>query len=186
MKAEPKIERLMARAMEHDSDNREIIMSLQLAITQIGMSMQESDGSIDELIAAITTVAESAKRIDAELKTHGQSGNGNSVESSIHPECEKAEQGMQQAIMAFQFYDRLSQRMLQIEENLNAIAEVIVAPEEDHLGLWRNLQSKMRSVYSPEQEQRMTLALLDSLSGKINVEQPTAPAKPSYDDIELF
>jgi len=101
-------------------------------------------------------------------------------------ECKQASTGMQQAITAFQFYDRLSQRFLHIQQNLRAVVEVMQAPDQQHPALWQDLHDKVRSLYSLKQEQSMYQALLRGLSAENVIKQPDATAQKSCGDIELF
>lgn len=174
------------RAAVHATDMREGVQSLELAIAQIDMSLQESDHAVEELIAAITAMAGSMHRIEGGLAALRKSPDAATVEDTINLECRQAEDSMQQAITAFQFYDRLSQRFLHIKENLRAIADVMRAPDQQHPAMWRNLHDKVRSVYSLEQEQCMYQALLRGLSSDNVNKRSDATVQKSCGDIELF
>jgi len=169
----------------HATDMRETAEALELAIAQIEMSLHESDPAIDELIAAITAMAGCVHRIEKKLDASSNSPGTRETEDTIYLECKQAKAGMQQAITAFQFYDRLSQRFVHIQQNLRAVAEVMRAPDQQHPALWQDLHDKVRSVYSLKQEQSMYQALLRGLSAENVIKQPDATEK-SCGDIELF
>ena len=65
--------------------------------------------------------------------------------------------------MAIQFYDRLSQRLLHVQENLHALSEITSAQQIDHAALWRQLHARMQAVYTLEQEQKLYAKLLARL-----------------------
>ncbi len=149
---------------QNNNDAREMSRTLELAIAQIEMSLQESDYSIGELILSMTTVTTCIGSIQKRLSATANSATTEDAIDSVCDDCNKAEQYMQKAVVAFQFYDRLSQRISHIQENLKAVATLMQKPEQQHPKLWDQLQEKMRSVYSIEQEQIMYNTLLQSLT----------------------
>jgi len=173
-------------AAVHATDTQEITQSLELAIAQIDMALKEADTSVIELIGAMTSMTSRLNNIEAKTDTLRQFPELEVTVSDIEESCKQAEVDMQQAVMAFQFYDRLSQRFLHVHENLAAVAEVIKAPDQQHAALWHNLHKKVRSVYSLEQEQLLYRnSLAGSSVGKIN-RQGNADMQKASDDIELF
>jgi len=168
---------------DYDEDTQETVQSLELAIAQIGMSLQESEDSVGILISAITAMSHCVKNIEGEFTAPDKPQS--EITRPVHKECRKAETAMQQAITAFQFYDRLSQRFLHIQENLRAVANVIRAPGKQHHSLWQELHEKTGSLYSLEQEQRMYQALLDGLPAE-DVKLHPVVTLQTNNDIELF
>jgi septation ring formation regulator EzrA len=168
----------------HQQDTDEVSRSLKLVLAQISMSMKESDESMNRLIDAISAMTGSLQRIGAKLDNCAETSD---TIDHIKNELSTANQGIQEAVMAFQFYDRLTQRITHVEENLEAISELVSRPEQQHPGLWKNLESKLSSVYSFEQEQKLYQALLQGISKAEAMEQPliSKPA-PSPGEVELF
>ncbi|HID81292.1 MAG TPA: hypothetical protein EYH06_03350 [Chromatiales bacterium] len=168
------------------TDAQEVARSLKLAIAQINMSMQESDTSVQQLIASMTAVNTCLNQMSTVISRTDDGANAESL-AEIQKYHSTANQHMQDAIMSFQFYDRMSQRFAHVEENLQAVAEIITKPEQQHPELWKDLQKKLRSVYSTEQEQTMYQALLHDLS-----ETETSPdsallnTSQTAGEIELF
>lgn len=168
------------------NDAEEIASSLKLAIAQIDMSMRESDQSVQQLIESITAMTGCLNHISVSINEHNNSNESSTLED-IHKQSSIANQHMQNAVQAFQFYDRMSQRFAHIEENLHAIAELIMKPEQQHPELWRNLQKKLRSVYSTEQEQTMYQALMNGISEADVMQQPLLSSnQQATGEIELF
>jgi len=173
-------------AAAHAVDTQEITQSLELAIAQIDMALKEADTSVIELIGAMTSMTSQLNRIEAKTDKLRQFPELDGTILEIEKNCKQAEFDMQQAVVAFQFYDRLSQRFLHVHENLAAVAEVIKAPDQQHAALWHNLHKKVRSVYSLEQEQRLYQnSLAGSSVGNTN-KQANANMQSTSDDIELF
>ncbi|MBT8127169.1 MAG: hypothetical protein HKP12_01710 [Gammaproteobacteria bacterium] len=201
----------------HATDMRELSSFLGLMIDQINLLLQESNGSVGDLIESITMMAASISKIEQQLPELNAATNNLRqyaadeeatdradvlvVSDTIKTLCAQAETDMQKAVTAFQFYDRLSQRILHIQENLQAVSEVTRAQDKQHQALWQRLHDKMRSVYTLEQEQSLYYALLQRLSAeglnsvatssnrkeKEGVAISTGEGKPSLSgDIELF
>jgi len=161
-----------------DGDARETARALKLAVAQISMSLKESSSSIESLIGSITGMAGCIRHIEQP---------GNVAATDTKEQCTLAGEYMQQAVSAFQFYDRLTQRITHIKENLREIIKVVEAPGQQHASMWKSLQEKVLSVYSLEQEQRMYQALLHGISAEnVITNSPEAAAQTKNNDIELF
>ncbi len=173
-------------------DAKETTRALELAMAQIDMSLQESDHSIGELIQSMTGVTQCMSSIKQQLSATTQITDTEYLKSNIHSACNRAEQYMQEAVVSFQFYDRLSQRISHIQENLKAVATLMQKPEQQHPKLWDQLQEKMRSLYSIEQEQIMYNALLQNLANDsvlattTDDHQAVLPKVPVVGKVELF
>ncbi|MEW5942348.1 MAG: hypothetical protein AB1710_00675 [Pseudomonadota bacterium] len=167
------------------SQVRETILMLGLAIGQIEMAMRDSDESVSVLtdsftsmVAAVRTISEAAQRLPA----------GEDTRETIENNCAFVSTQMHDAIMAFQFYDRLVQRLDHACRSIDALAELIAdarrlySPSE-----WVGIQQKIRSKYSMESERIMFDAILDGATVAEALalsRQKLADNKP--DDIELF
>ena len=160
-------------------DAEQLDRALQLAILQIDMSLRESGQSVEAMNDAITSLAADLHRIRNLIDTASSKG-------KIQEICDQAEQHIHGSITAFQFYDRMSQRFTHIMENLREICSVIDTPIREHASQWKNLQERMRTVYSLEQEQIMYRALIDG----IPFDDPDIPdsnsSRQAAGEIELF
>lgn len=176
----------MENKTNNSDDAQEIARSLKLAIAQINMSMQESDESVQQLITSMTAVNTCLNQMGKIISKADDLETTASL-NEIQKYNNTANQNMRDAVMAFQFYDRMSQRFAHVEENLQAIAEIMTKPEQQHPKLWNLLQKRLRSVYSTEQEQSMYQALLHELSETETSRHP-APLNTSQTagEIELF
>jgi len=176
----------MDNKQNNPNDAQEIASSLKLAIAQIDMSMRESDQSVQQLIESMTAMTGCLNQISVRIKEHDDTTEMPILED-IQEQSTIANQHMQNAVQAFQFYDRMSQRLAHIEENLHAVAELVTKPEQQHPELSRNLQKKLRSVYSTEQEQTMYQALLHGISETEVLQHPLlSTCQQSAGEIELF
>lgn len=146
------------------SQVRETILMINLAVAQLEMAMRESSGSVDVLTAAFTEMygnlmglVEAAAALPESPVKHSVQELGVGVSGQ-----------MQQAIIAFQFYDRLSQRLTHVSHSLENLSAIVRDPARLYNpAAWRELQEQIRSKYTMEDERLM----FDTLVTTGNVRQ---------------
>lgn len=171
---------------------RETILMLGVAVAQVQDALVEGNHSF-------STLADSFSHTYLRI---------NEIKAAIHPlrhlvpqdldlESKVAELGEQntKAVMAFQFYDRLSQRLEHVctaISNLTTLVsdeEAIYQPEA-----WISLQKTIRAQYTMEQEKLVFDAILSGKSihealaqaGKINLNPEKKEHSAQDGGIELF
>lgn len=159
----------------------ETVRMLNLAVAQIEMSMKEGGDSVDTLTGVFTDTASRVKQIE-ELITNSESAESNGILNH----CAEITQQMQYAILAFQFYDKLTQRLSHVSESLNNLGCLVsdnnrlYNPNE-----WVGLQQGIREKYSMPEEHDMFEMVMQGMSVK-EIMQKMPAHKHSEDDIELF
>ena len=114
---------------------------------------------------SFTTMIESVKVIGRAIKKLDINEDHKEIFETIISENEKVLAKIQASIIAFQFYDKLSQRLSHVSLALEALAELVgdksnlYNPNE-----WIGLQGKIRSCYSMREEQEMFDLLLSGAS----------------------
>lgn len=138
------------------SQVRETISMLCLAMAQIETSLNDSSKSVDVLTGTFTEIANNAQSI---VNTLQQSANGEELEANREDMMAKASSvlsKMNHAVVTFQFYDRLSQKLGHVNESLNHLGDVIsdssrlFNPSE-----WSKIQTEIRTNYTMECERMM-------------------------------
>ncbi len=170
------------------SQIRETILMINLAMAQIEMALRDSSGSVEVLTNSFTgmygnlmALVESAHHLpDSPVKQEIEEA-GTAVSAQ-----------MQQAIVAFQFYDRLTQRLSHVCRSLEDLGGIVNDPARLYNPFaWNALQQKIRSKYSMEDEKLMfdTLVSTGSVEQALQLyverKQSEAQADTSS-DIELF
>ncbi len=165
------------------SQVQETVMMLSLAVTQIDRAMNEGTDSVSSLTDSFTTMAQSASLIDGAGETLPDS----SAKKTILKNSQMISSQMQSAIVAFQFYDKLSQRLNHVCTSLSSLSELVgdskrlFNPSE-----WQGLQENIRSKYPTESDKRMFDALLAGASVEDALKTSNAECEEETDDIELF
>lgn len=135
----------------------ETIAMLALTVAQIETSMKEGDKSVNQLTDSFTDLASHSQEVFKEA----QKLNENIPhEALIRKNMLQAAEGLtgkiHQAIIAFQFYDRLSQRLDHASYSLEKIGHLIADPNERYQeGAWRNVQEDIKNSYTMESERIM-------------------------------
>ena len=166
------------------SQVRETLRMLSLAVAQIANAMTAGDESVAVLGNSFTTMAENAEMI-AVAATELQPSAEKTV---IVEKCDSISSQMRQSIIAFQFYDKLTQRLAHVSGSLKALSDLVADKEQLYSpGAWRGMQEKIKSNYTIEAERLMFDALFNgaTIEEALNICK-AAQAKPAQDDIELF
>ncbi len=164
----------------------ETVRMLDLAIAQISMAMYEGDDSVDSLTASFTRMVSSVNRIAEVVPDPGREGGA--ANEAILAQCDEVRAGMQHSIVAFQFYDRLSQRLEHVRTALAQLGRLVSDPTRLYNpGEWHLLQQQIRPKYSLSGEQRMFDALLNGASIEQALREVRADRRPDEaESVELF
>lgn len=165
------------------SQIQETVMMLNLAVAQIDRAMNEGGDSISTLTHSFTSMAGSASII-----AEACSELPNSTEkTAILKNSQAVSAQMQSAIMAFQFYDKLSQRLNHVCNSLASLSRLIGDPDRLFSPYeWRGLQQKIRSKYPTEADKLMFDALLNGATVEEALNMTTTESPAETEDIELF
>lgn len=169
------------------SQVRETVRMLNLAVAQIEMAMRDGDDSVNALSTSFTSMIGSVNAIARSITVLPRDDRG--VKDSIESDCATVTGQIQSAIIAFQFYDRLSQRLSHVNQSLAALSELvsdqtrIYEPPQ-----WHALQQRIRSKYTMREEQEMFDALLRgaTIDEALEVLEELRRESDRVDDIELF
>ena len=173
------------------SQVRETVRMLHLAVAQIKIAMREGDDSVDTLTHSFTSMTGNVNLIaQAAASLSGETAEVANIGEKIEQNCRQVSDQMHSAIIAFQFYDKLSQRLDHVNGSLASLAELV----EDQQRLykpheWKGLQENIRSFYTMPEEVEMFNAVLNGADIKQAVhhcEVQRRANKTEDDDIELF
>jgi hypothetical protein len=171
------------------SQIQETVRMLHLAVAQIEMAMNEGDESIGALSNSFTSMIGNVKTIATATKGLVHLEENAPIEQTIEQNCKQVEGQMHAAIVAFQFYDKLSQRLAHVMHSMESLAELVGDRARlYHPFEWAGLQEKIRSRYSTQEEQDMFDALLRgaSIQEALQECESRRAERAGQDDIELF
>ena len=177
-----------ARSPDLDwSQVRETVLMLELAAGQIEAAMKDSNSSVDVLTDVFTTMAGNMRMINDTIAALPDAGEMSDTKASLLGATENVSGMMNKAIIAFQFYDKLVQRLGHVNLSLASLSNLvsdssrIYSPDE-----WAALQEKIRSKYSMREEREMFEAVLGGMSVQDALDTFMNKLKDRSNDIELF
>ncbi len=169
------------------SQVRETILMLNLAVAQIEMAMKDSSGSVEVLTNTFTSMYGNLMSLVEQVRALPDSPVKNAIEEAGAGVTGQ----MGEAIVAFQFYDRLSQRLSHVCRSLEDLNGLVGDPGRLYNPVaWHGLQQKIRAKYTMEDEKLMFDKLLETgdvgaaLEQYVNARQQQQSADSA--DIELF
>jgi hypothetical protein len=174
----------LATAPDGWAPEPQVAHMLGLCEAQMDSALQESDGAVDALIQAFTQLVDTARSVGAmtqalpaEMKAH--------VSEDFDGQLATLSRQIASAVVAFQFYDKLTQRLGHVRYSLSALALFVCnraqmqQPEQ-----WQRLQATLRRLYRTEEERQVFQMIMD---GKIDSFIDTAPAgDAAAGEVELF
>ncbi|NVK26336.1 MAG: hypothetical protein HWE10_15510 [Gammaproteobacteria bacterium] len=153
---------------------------LALNVAQIHTGLREGDSSIDMLTTSFQQLATFCDDI--------QNVDSNNQLTDIKNIAASMSNQVNTAIVAFQFYDRLCQRLEHVQTNLHMLSDLITDEEstKDANG-WQQLREKIKSSYTMETEHKMYEAVLKgaSIEEALDIFKKEVMAQNDV-DIELF
>jgi len=163
----------------------ETVRMLNLSVAQISMAMKDSEDSVGALTTSFTEMVE---RVGHVLDKAQGLDDGHPAKSPILDDCMAVQGRIQQSIVAFQFYDRLSQRIDHVKLALEQLSGLVSDQQRLYNpGEWGALQQSIRDRYSMREEQEM----FDILAAGASIQEALEAVRErvsdgDIDDIELF
>ncbi len=174
------------------SQLKETILMLNLSIAQIDQSMNEGNSSVATLSNSFTSLATNLSDIQSSISQLNENDtDSEKMKMIIQGSTSTALDKVQSTIIAFQFYDKLTQRLDHVSQSLSALSTLISNPNALYSPTeWQTLQASIRSKYTMEEERRM----FDKVISGVAIEKALQEFKEDManriddgeDEIELF
>lgn len=160
---------------------------LNLAVAQIELSLRSGNDSVTSLANSFTSMAGNVETIN----DTASSMTTNDAAALIQEKCHSVSTQMHSAIIAFQFYDKLTQRLSHLSNSIAGLADLVKAPEQLYSPYaWHDLQNKIKSTYTVESDIAMFEAILNGQSVAEALQASDEADKMTQqnddDDVELF
>jgi len=161
---------------------RRTVRMLDLAAARVSYALHDGNDSVDTLISSFTNMTEQVMTMQSGIESLPDSDE----KTALLGNCQQAMKTVQETTMAFQFYDRLSQRMQHISISLDELSKLIDTPDlMKHSTSWLALEDKIRSHYTLDND----LNMFDAVLAGENIEDILSKATNVVEDdgdIELF
>ena len=136
---------------------RETVNMLFLAICQIEATMRDSNTSVETLTQSFTNLAEHTRDIGSRAANlQADATQLSTFQDDIQSTTREIQQNINASIQAFQFYDRVCQRLDHVSRSLENVTELLDSGERiGSLKEWRSIQERIKSSYTMEAERIM-------------------------------
>jgi len=163
---------------------QETVLLLYAATAQIKSSMTDGDESVMALTNSFTTLVGKTNVIGEAAESLEESTEKQTILSNYNDVLEQ----VQSAIVAFQFYDRMTQRLEHVSKSLGSMAELIGKTDQEFNPYeWKGLQKTIQSRYTNESDRALFEEILKgtSVEDALKIARGKAESEPK-DEIELF
>jgi len=166
------------------SQVKETVMMLNLAVSRIEKAMKDGDDSVTTLADLFTSIMGNVGIIGRAADKLADSHEKETIKSNFDMVSKK----MNEAIVAFQFYDLLTQRLAHISHSLAALADLVADPERLYNPYeWFGLQDMIKSKYTMDFDRAMFEAVVNGATVEEALKlSRNAPNEPDEDNVELF
>ncbi len=173
------------------------IMALNLSIAQIDLSMTEGSYSIDTLIDTFNFMREGLDQLNHSV-LNDELEDVAELKSRLLQQSQVLSEKVAASIVAFQFYDKLSQRLQHVSKSLSSLSDIISHEERTvDEAKWNSFLEKMAKYAAMREEYELyELIFTQGLSGEQAIEvmkdrmRERMEARKNQpvedDDIELF
>jgi len=142
---------------------RETILMLGLAIAQIESAMKDSGESVETLANSFTSMSGTVQVI-ADAAHDLPDG---AAKQCVEDNCRIVAARVNEAIIAFQFYDRMVQRLAHVAHSVDDLGSLMADNGRLHNPHeWVGMQQKIRSKYTMDEERLMFDAIMQGMSVK--------------------
>lgn len=145
----------------------ETITMLYLAVCQIETSVCDSNKSVNHLTHSFTRLAEHNIEINNRIQALPDSPDLAVLKRETAATNTQMHDTVKESVEAFQFYDRISQRLDHVARGLEKMCEIVSdSNTRDNPETWKKIQEEVKASYSMESERIMFEHILRGASVK--------------------
>lgn len=168
---------------------QQIAHMLDLCEAQIEAALSESDLAVDALIKSFAALADSTRSFDS-LAEQSPSQLKNDPANPLDQASARSQE-MASAVIAFQFYDKLTQRLGHVRYSLSTLAQFVCdRSQTSEREQWRRLFTTLRRLYRTEEERQIFQLMVEGVSAedaRSQAQQTTQSLRSkATGDVELF
>jgi hypothetical protein len=159
---------------------------LGLCEAQMESALQESDRAVDALIKAFTCLVDTTRSVGT-LTESLPSEIRDTVASDLEQQIAAISKQMGAAVMAFQFYDKLTQRLGHVRYSLSTLALFVCdRTQANQPDQWKRLLNTLRRLYRTEEERQIFQMIMDGIASETGPISPLPMEDTKAGEVELF
>ncbi len=170
----------------------ETVNMLYLAVCQIETTMTDANTSVNTLTDSFTHLANHTREVGSQVQNVEKLEELSDFKQDVTKTADEIQDNISKAIQAFQFYDRVCQRVDHVARSLEKVSSLL----EDNSNInekssWKNIQETIKSSYTMEAERIMFEFIMRGGSVKealeiYNHHFQQEPEEKDDDEVELF
>jgi hypothetical protein len=166
---------------------QQIARMLELCEAQMESALSQSDVAVEALIKSFAGLIEAGQA----LGSVGEKLPADATPADLAPQLEALKKQTAAAVVAFQFYDKLTQRLGHVRYSLSALAMFVCdRAKSGEREQWRRLFTTLRRLYRTEEELQIFKLMVDGTSAeeareRVHQSTLTMRAAPTG-EIEIF
>lgn len=169
------------------SQARETVLMLELSALQIEAAMRDSNHSVESLMGSFTAMVEHIRTISDTVQRLPDLPETRGAKRELANITGEVSGLVNQAVVAFQFYDKLAQRLAHVGTGLDELSQLVGDGERlQQPAEWARLQETIRSRYTTPEEQTMFEAVMSGTPVRAALDSFLAGMSHKSDDIEFF
>jgi uncharacterized protein with gpF-like domain len=168
---------------------QQIAHMLGLCEAQMESALADSDKAVDALIKAFTGLADTTRSMGAAAEQLPEAQR-DAATSQVNRQVDAISEQMAAAVVALQFYDKLTQRLGHVRYSLSTLAMFVCdRTQTNQREQWQRLFSTLRRLYRTEEEREIFQLMVEGASAdeaRAQIEQRGDDSSTRPGDIELF
>lgn len=169
----------------------ETVRMIELAAGQVEAAVRESNLSVDVLTNTFSRLATTLCRVDDAIAILPDFPGGTEIKEEIKDGAASVAADIRHAVVAFQFYDKLAQRLDHVCHSLEWLSELVGDRQRSSESAeWTMLQARIREKYTMAEERGLFEDVMRGIPVKEAIERYAHEKKDEAadygGDIELF
>jgi hypothetical protein len=153
---------------------------LELCEAQMESAIAESDQAVDALVRAFTSLADTTRSIESIADTVPPESRA-ATATALNEHVGAIREQVTSAVVAFQFYDKLSQRLGHVRYSLSTLAMFVCdRSQASQREQWERLFGTLRRLYRTEEEREIFQLMVNGASA----EEARAQAEQHAEDLD--
>ncbi len=134
----------------------ETINMLYLAVCQIETTMADSNTSVNTLTSSFTQLAEHTNGVSRQIQGLTKAEELDTFKVDIVNTAAEMNENIKASVRAFQFYDRVCQRLDHVSKSLEKVTLVMADYDQlNNPAAWKDIQEAIKASYTMEAERVM-------------------------------
>ncbi len=170
----------------------ETVNMLYLAVCQIETTMTDANTSVNTLTDSFTHLANHTREVGSQVQNVEKLEELSDFKQDVTKTADEIQDNISKAIQAFQFYDRVCQRVDHVARSLEKVSALLEDKKNiNERSSWKHIQETIKSSYTMEAERIMFEFIMRGGSVKealdiYNHHFHKEPEEKDDDEVELF